>query len=113
MQLFRNGVVIAAFFAAAVLALVQFLARGAAPLTGARDAEMREERTAHSAKRWIFRITAFLLIAAFGGFLFVASGIMPIKASSGHWAITAWFLNFAMRRSVVTHSFGVKAPNLD
>ena len=113
MQLFRNGVLIAAFFAAAVLALVQFLTRGAAPLTSARDAEKQKEGTGHNAKRWIFRIAALLLVAALGGFLFVASGIMPIKASSGHWAITAWLLNFAMRRSVVTHSFGMTAPKLD
>lgn len=113
MQLFRQGVLIVAFSAAAVLALVQFLASGAAPLTSARGAESQKERTGHNAKRWIFRVTAFLLIAAFGGFLFVASGIMPIKASSGHWTITAWFLNFAMRRSVITHSIGMKAPQLD
>ena len=64
-------------------------------------------------KTWSFRIAAFLLVIAVGGFLFVASGIMPIKASSGHWAITAWFLNFAMRRSVITHSLGMNAPKLD
>jgi cytochrome c553 len=53
------------------------------------------------------------MAVALGGFLFVASGIMSIKASSGHWPITAWFLNFAMRRSVVTHSLGIKPPPLD
>jgi cytochrome c553 len=113
MRLFRNGVLIVAFFAAAVLALVQFLARGGAPLTSARGAERQKEGTGHNAKRWIFRIAAFLLVASVGGFLFVASGIMPINASSGHWAITAWLLNFAMRRSVVTHSLGTTAPKLD
>ena len=64
-------------------------------------------------KPWSFRIAAFLVVVAFGGFLFVTSGIMPIKASSGHWAITAWFLNFAMRRSVITHSLGIKTPPLN
>lgn len=64
-------------------------------------------------KTWSVRIAAFLVVVAFGGFLFVASGIMPIKASSGHWAITAWFLNFAMRRSVVTHSLGLETPPLE
>ena len=64
-------------------------------------------------KTWSFRIGAFLVVVAFGGFLFVTSGIMPIKASSGHWAITAWFLNFAMRRSVVTHSLGMQTPALN
>jgi mono/diheme cytochrome c family protein len=38
---------------------------------------------------------------------------MPLKASSGHWAITAWFLHFTMRRSVATHSPGLQAPALD
>jgi cytochrome c553 len=69
--------------------------------------------TSSRIKTWSFRIGAFLVVVAFGGFLFVTSGIMPIKASSGHWAITAWFLNFAMRRSVITHSLGVNAPKLD
>ena len=64
-------------------------------------------------KTWSVRIAALLAVVAFGGFLFVASGIMPIKASSGHWAITAWFLNFAMRRSVITHSLGMKTPALN
>lgn len=47
------------------------------------------------------------------GFLGAASGIMPIKASSGHWAITEWFLNFSMHRSISTHSMGIEVPPLD
>jgi cytochrome c553 len=50
-----------------------------------------------------------LLIAA----LVVVSGVVPIKASSGHWAITAAFLDFAKTRSVWTHSWGLRAPALD
>jgi cytochrome c553 len=64
-------------------------------------------------RRWAFRIAAFLTLIAVGGFLFAASGIMSIKASSGHWAITAWLLNFAMRRSVIMHSLAIKPPPLD
>jgi cytochrome c553 len=45
--------------------------------------------------------------------LVVLSGIVPIKASSGHWAITAAFLDFAKTRSVSTHSWGIRAPALD
>ena len=45
-----------------------------------------------------------ILVLAIGGFLVAASGVMPIKASSRHWAVTEWFLHFAMRRSVVTHA---------
>ena len=45
--------------------------------------------------------------------LLVVSGIVPIKASSGHWAITAAFLDFAKTRSVSTYSWGIRAPALD
>ena len=45
--------------------------------------------------------------------LVVVSGVVPIKASSGHWAITARLLDFAKLRSVATHSLGIQAPPLD
>jgi cytochrome c553 len=50
-----------------------------------------------------------MMIAA----LLVVSGVMPIKASSGHWAITAALLDFAKTRSVSTHSWGITPPPLD
>src|SRR5688572_673399 len=52
------------------------------------------------------------VLALFGaaGFLVAASGIIPIKASSGHWAITRWLLEFAKQRSVATHSLTVEPP---
>ena len=40
-------------------------------------------------KRWLMQIAVLLAVLAVGGFLVAASGIVPIKASSGHWAITA------------------------
>lgn len=43
----------------------------------------------------------------------VVSGVVPIKASSGHWWITASFLDFAKTRSVATHSWGIDPPPLD
>ena len=113
MQLFRNIVLICAFVAAAVITLVQFLHRGAAPLMSAGSTEGLKHRPGHKAKHWVFKAIAFAVVAALGGFLFAASGIMPIKASSGHWPITAWLLNFTMRRSVITHSLGMNAPKLD
>ncbi|MBW3541694.1 MAG: c-type cytochrome [Planctomycetes bacterium] len=58
-------------------------------------------------------VAAVLAVQAVGGFLVVVTGVAPIKASSGHWPITAWFLNFSMSRSVSTHSIGIKAPPLD
>jgi cytochrome c553 len=48
-----------------------------------------------------------------GAALVVVSGIVPIKASSGHWRITALFLDFAKVRSVKTHSQGMQPPPLD
>jgi cytochrome c553 len=64
-------------------------------------------------KRRMFRIAALLTALAAGGLLIAALGIVPLKASSGHWPITAWFLHFAMRRSVATHTLGLQAPSLD
>jgi cytochrome c553 len=62
---------------------------------------------------WLLKASALLIVIGIGGLLVVVSGIVPIKASSGHWAITAWMLEFAMRRSVATHTLGMDAPKLD
>ncbi len=43
----------------------------------------------------------------------VISGVVPIKASSGHWRITAAVLDFAKTRSVSTHAWGIDVPRLD
>lgn len=51
-------------------------------------------------------------VAALGGLLVAASGAIPIKASSGHWAITEWFLQFSKTRSVATHTLGMRLPDL-
>lgn len=64
-------------------------------------------------KRWLKYGAVLLGIAVVGGFLIAASGIIPIKASSGHWAITRWFLSFSMHRSVTTHTIGMEVPPLD
>jgi cytochrome c553 len=63
-------------------------------------------------KRLVWRAMPLLALLGALGALLVISGIVPIKASSRHWAITAWFLQFAKQRSVWTHSLGVKAPDL-
>lgn len=47
------------------------------------------------------------------GAIAVIAGVAPIKASSGHWAITAALLDFAKVRSVRTHARGIDAPPLD
>ncbi|QDT16217.1 c-type cytochrome [Alienimonas californiensis] len=44
------------------------------------------------------------------GAVLVVSGVVPVRASSGHWAITRWFLSFSMARSVSTDSLDVAVP---
>jgi cytochrome c553 len=66
-------------------------------------------------RRIAIALGALLLVAAVGGFLVAASGVIPIAASSGHWAATEWLLQFAKRRSVATQTIGSEeldlAPN--
>lgn len=64
-------------------------------------------------KKWALR--ALWLVPLLGALAFavVASGIIPIPASSGHFAITHWFLNFTKERSVATHSLTLDVPPLD
>jgi cytochrome c553 len=64
-------------------------------------------------KRWLVRAAIVLAVAAAGAALVVASGIVPIAASSGHWAVTSAFLHFAMKRSVATHTLGAESVPLD
>jgi cytochrome c553 len=64
-------------------------------------------------KSWLIMATVLAALVAIGGFLLAVSGIIPIKASSRHWAITKWVLNFAKERSVKTHALGLKTPPLD
>ncbi len=56
-----------------------------------------------------------ILLTALGilGVIVLVSGIVPIKASSGHWPITRWTLDFASDRSVGLHSIGIEVPPLD
>lgn len=59
------------------------------------------------------RAAVLAAAVAAGAALVVASGIVPVKASSGHWAITSWLLHFAMKRSVATHTLGGEPLDLD
>jgi cytochrome c553 len=112
-RLLRSIVLYTAMAIGAALALAQFV-RGDSGATGSAETENRQARaTRGNIRRWGFRIAGFLAVAALGASLVAVSGIVPIKASSGHWAITAWLLNFTMRRSVVTHSLGTQTPWLD
>jgi cytochrome c553 len=53
------------------------------------------------------------IVAIAAAAIMVISGVVPLKASSGHWPITEAFLDFAKTRSVATHSWGIDAPPLD
>jgi cytochrome c553 len=61
---------------------------------------------------WV-TLAAVALTVVIGGTLVVVSGVVPIKASSGHWRITATFLDFAKLQSVRTHSLAIEPPPLD
>jgi len=58
-------------------------------------------------------ILGFLVACGVLGLVVMITGIVPIKASSGHWAITKWVLDFSKSRSVAFHSRGIDPPSLD
>lgn len=62
-------------------------------------------------RRWLWRALIAGAVLAVGGFIVSASGVIPIKASSGHWKVTEWFLRFSMKRSIATHSFTIDVPD--
>ncbi|HEX4893021.1 MAG TPA: c-type cytochrome [Hyphomicrobiaceae bacterium] len=54
------------------------------------------------------------VLAVVGALLVAWSGVIKTTASSGHWRVTEWFLELAMRSSVATHSLRVgEPPRLD
>lgn len=60
------------------------------------------------------RVRTLVLVAlgvAVLGVIVMVSGVVPIKASSGHWAVTKAVLKFSMRRSVTTHAASAKVPD--
>lgn len=64
-------------------------------------------------KDFLKKLTILGCVIALLGIVVLISGIVPIKASSGHWAITKWILDFASDRSVSTNSLGTAVPPLD
>lgn len=64
-------------------------------------------------KRRAIMAGGWLLALALLGFLVAASGLVPTRASDGHWPVTEWFLKFTMQRSAATQSLGLKVPPLD
>jgi cytochrome c553 len=57
-------------------------------------------------KRRLLKWVGLALLLALAAFLVMASGIISIPASSKHWALTYWILDFTKRRSVATHTLG-------
>jgi cytochrome c553 len=113
MRLLRTAALLAAL-AAGIVATVRLLrSPQGAPFATPSLEEHHVQTGGAGAKRWLFRIAGLLAVLGFGGLLVAASGIIPIKASSGHWAITRWFLNFSKERSVAMHTLGLEAPSLD
>jgi cytochrome c553 len=113
-RLLRAIILLVALATAGSLAAMRLLLSPRKALAAAAAAgEHRARAGGGDMKRRLFKIAALLAVLGAAGFLVAASGIVPIKASSGHWAITAWLLHFSMRRSVATHTLGLKAPSLD
>jgi len=64
-------------------------------------------------KRKLTGLAAGAAVVAAAGFLITWSGVVSVAASSGHWPMFNWFLDFAMRHSVRTHAGGIETPALD
>lgn len=64
-------------------------------------------------RQWLFHSAIFASLLGVGGLLVALSGILPITASSGHWAATAAFLELAKKRAVWTHTLALEPPALD
>ncbi|QDV83416.1 c-type cytochrome [Planctomycetes bacterium TBK1r] len=64
-------------------------------------------------KDFLKKLVLLGLVLATIGVIVLVSGIVPVKASSGHWPITRWMLGFASDRSVAFHSTGTEVPSLD
>ncbi len=64
-------------------------------------------------RRWLRIGAAAAAVAAVLAIVVGASGIVPIKASSGHSALTYWALELGKRRSIATHTLGMEPLALD
>ncbi|WP_117192215.1 c-type cytochrome [Rhizobium terrae] len=62
--------------------------------------------------RWKY-LAILVIVAPLLGFGFAWSGLMSVRASTGHWAATDWFLHWVMGNSVRTAALSVDAPPLD
>ncbi|SDY86705.1 c-type cytochrome [Citreimonas salinaria] len=56
------------------------------------------------------RIAALFVLGVMGALLLGWSGLVSIAASSGHWAVTRWYLGWTMENAVETQSILVSKP---
>ncbi|MBW9117693.1 c-type cytochrome [Rhizobium cauense] len=56
------------------------------------------------------RVLVALSALAAAALLFAFSGFLHVRASTGHWRITDWFLHQVMRSSVRTAALGIQSP---
>lgn len=64
-------------------------------------------------KRLAVAAAGLLAVLGAAGFLAAWLGLVPVAASSGHWALTSWFLHFTMRQSVQLRALPIDPPPLD
>ncbi len=64
-------------------------------------------------KRRLIELGILAAILGLIGLIVLVSGVFPVNASSGHWAVTRWILDYASDRSVAFYSRGIEVPSLD
>lgn len=62
--------------------------------------------------RWKY-LAILVIVAPLLGLGFAWSGLMSVKASTGHWGMTDWFLHWVMRNSIRTAALSIDVPPLD
>lgn len=101
---------------AALMAFVGVRLARQRPTDDSRPHESTDKSRGATRVMWRSIAAAAALLIGVGGAvggLTMVLGLVPIKASSGHWAITRWFLNFSMGRSVAMHAARIEPPPLE
>lgn len=85
--------------------------RGAPPPAAApgRGSGLKAALTAPRRRALRHAFVALAALALCAGLL-IASGIVSIAASTGHWPMMEWFLHFAAKRSVAAQARGLQVP---
>jgi len=78
-------------------------------------AQLREQTVEllHQIRRYHRVLLVFLGVLFASGLLFAWSGVYSVAATQGHYPFFRWFLAYALRQSVETHTSGIRAPPLD